>query len=192
MYAEAFYNKLKTFYLDSRPTKQLDDLINLLFKIEEDDYWRHKREVLYSTNPSIKKTENNRHEKGLVIIDKDMEVINPKRFNVKSQNSDEVYQVTRIIETCAGNCKDRCYEIVCAGLCEHIYTCNCKDTFRLCKHIHKVHSFNIQRNKKFHPEMRIIENQAINGQENKESVADLEREVDLDGETDLDGEADSG
>lgn len=40
--------------------------------------------------------------------------------------------------------------------------------------------------------MRIIENQAINGQENKESVADLEREVDLDGETDLDGEADSG
>lgn len=78
MYAEAFYNKLKTFYLDSRPTKQLDDLINLLFKIEEDDYWRHKREVLYSTNPSIKKTENNRHEKELVIIDKDVEVINQK------------------------------------------------------------------------------------------------------------------
>lgn len=34
MFAEAFHNKLKTFYMDRKPNKRLDDLINLLLVIE--------------------------------------------------------------------------------------------------------------------------------------------------------------
>ena len=40
MLCESFQNKLKTFYLDRRPNKRLDDLVNLVLAIEEDGYWR--------------------------------------------------------------------------------------------------------------------------------------------------------
>ncbi|XP_065642869.1 uncharacterized protein LOC136074474 [Hydra vulgaris] len=47
MLLESFHNKLKTVYIDRRPNKRLDNLIKVLLKIEEDDYWRHKRGNIY-------------------------------------------------------------------------------------------------------------------------------------------------
>ena len=40
MFVESFDNKLKTFFMERRPNKRVDDLINLLLTIEEEDYWR--------------------------------------------------------------------------------------------------------------------------------------------------------
>ena len=65
----SFHNKLKTFYTDRRPNKRVDDLLNLLLLIEEDDYWRHKRDRFYNnpeTKVSLNKTnEKSRHFKGV-------------------------------------------------------------------------------------------------------------------------------
>lgn len=38
MYVEAFHNRLKSFYMDRRLIKKVDDLLNMLLKIEEDDF----------------------------------------------------------------------------------------------------------------------------------------------------------
>ena len=47
MFVESFHNKLKTFFMKRRPNKRVDDLINLLLTIEEEDYWRRKRDIEY-------------------------------------------------------------------------------------------------------------------------------------------------
>ena len=47
MFVESFHNKLKTFFMERRPNKRVDDLINLLLTIEGEDYWRHKRDLEY-------------------------------------------------------------------------------------------------------------------------------------------------
>ena len=33
--------------MERRPNKRVDDLINLLLRIKEEDYWRRKRDVEY-------------------------------------------------------------------------------------------------------------------------------------------------
>ena len=38
------------------------------------------------------------------------------------------------------NCLNQCSEVLCMGLCEHLYSCDCVDPANLCKHIHKLHS----------------------------------------------------
>ena len=47
MFDESFHNKLTTFYLERMPNKRIDDLKNVLLKIEADDYWSHKRRTVY-------------------------------------------------------------------------------------------------------------------------------------------------
>ncbi|XP_047136661.1 uncharacterized protein LOC124813534 [Hydra vulgaris] len=69
MLCESFHNKLKTVYMERRPNKRLDDLINLLLKIEEDSYWRYKRDNIYLGTISLPKYYKKRHEKGMLISD---------------------------------------------------------------------------------------------------------------------------
>ena len=142
MYAEAFHNKLKTFYMDRRPNKRLDDLINLLLVIEEDDYWRHKRDAIYLNNVSSK-AESNRHTKGMNITDISVEATStPDQVLVNSQtHANLFYRVDRIQHTCSDDCLELCMDIACVGLCGKKYICNCDDSSTLCKHIHKLHSF---------------------------------------------------
>lgn len=68
MFAESFHNKLKTSYMDQRPNKRVDDLINLLFIIEKDYYWHHKRKKSYRNSQKGKgETKfgiHSRHTKG--------------------------------------------------------------------------------------------------------------------------------
>ena len=51
MFVESFHNKLKTFYLERMSNKRIDDLINVLLEIEADDYWSHKRRIVYLDVP---------------------------------------------------------------------------------------------------------------------------------------------
>lgn len=37
LFAESFHNKLKTFFMERKPNKRLDDLINFLLAIEQED-----------------------------------------------------------------------------------------------------------------------------------------------------------
>ena len=38
MYVESFYNVLKTYYMERKPKKRVNDLINVLLTYEEDTY----------------------------------------------------------------------------------------------------------------------------------------------------------
>ena len=39
LYVEPFHNVLKTYYMERKPNKSVDDLINVLLTCEEDNYW---------------------------------------------------------------------------------------------------------------------------------------------------------
>ena len=141
MYVEAFHNRLKTFYMDRKPIKRVDDLLNMLLKIEEDDFWRYKRETFYTNNADLCKTNLNRHEAGSKIPDTDISVVNDSLWKVKSQTSDQYYNVCKTAElSCYDHCYNKCLTITCMELCEHLYTCDCPDFNRICKHIYKIHS----------------------------------------------------
>ena len=38
------------------------------------------------------------------------------------------------------NCLNQCSDVLCMGLCEHLYSCDCDDPANFCKHIRKLHS----------------------------------------------------
>ena len=142
MYAEAFHNRLKTFYLDRKPIKRLDDLLNMLFKIEEDDFWRYKRQTFYMNNADLCKTNLDRHEAGLKIPDTDISIVNERLWKVKSQTRDQYYIVSKTAELCCyDHCYSKCFTITCMELCEHLYICDCPNFNRMCKHIYKICSY---------------------------------------------------
>ena len=85
MYVESFHNVLKTYYMERKPNKRVDDLINLLLTYEEDTYWRHKREKIYATKHQSANN-NSRHTRGMAIVDKDLTIANETTWKVKSQS----------------------------------------------------------------------------------------------------------
>ena len=122
MYVEAYHNILKTFYMDRKPIKRIDHLLRLLLTIEEDDYWRHKRDTLYK--PDTTDTTQTRHIKGLKISDGDLEIIEDSmKWRVKSQTNpnNKEYIVNKIKDICNDDhCYNQCLTATCVGLCDHL------------------------------------------------------------------------
>ena len=52
MFIESFHNRLKTYYMQRKRGRRLDDLVNLLLTIEEDDFWRHRLDMMYGKDES--------------------------------------------------------------------------------------------------------------------------------------------
>ena len=162
MYVESFHNRLKTFYMNRRLNKRVDDLLNILLDIEEEDYWRHLGDMKYKSGRSMQK-ETSRHTRGIKIQDTDVVKINDCKWTVKSQtssedNDDDIenYEVELKHTDCFDDyCFTKCFEISCIGLCSHMYQCSCSDTNNLCKHIHKTHSLRV---KSFQVSRSIISN----------------------------------
>ena len=51
------------------------------------------------------------------------------------------YTIEKLSDTCKDdNCLNQCSDVLCMGLCKHLYSCDCDDPANLCKHIHKLHS----------------------------------------------------
>ena len=51
------------------------------------------------------------------------------------------YTIKKLSDTCKDdNCLNQCPDVLCMGLCEHLYSCDCDDPANLCEHIHKLHS----------------------------------------------------
>ena len=142
MYVEAFHNRLKTFYLDRKPIKKVDDFSNMLFKIEVDDFWRYNWQKFCTNNADLCKTNLNRHEARLKFRDPDISIVNESLWKVKSQTSDQYYNVSKTVELCCyDHCYNKCLTITCMELSEHLYMWDCPDFNRMCKHIHKIHSY---------------------------------------------------
>ena len=138
IFVESFHNKLKTFYLERMPNKRIDDLINVLLEIEADDYWSHKRRIVYLDVPKKDIDSGIRYERGINIPDAHMTALSKSKWSVQSQSKNVTYTINQITENC--NCLLGKQQISCVGLCEHIYSCNCNDKAKICKHIYKVHS----------------------------------------------------
>ena len=137
MFVESFHNKLRTFYLERVPNKRIDDLINVLLEIEADDYWNHKRRIVYLDVPKKDIDSDIRYERGINIPDAHMTALSKSKWSVQSQSKNVTYTINQITGNC--NCQLGKRHISCVGLCEHIYSCNCNDKAKICKHIYKVH-----------------------------------------------------
>ena len=138
MYVESFHNRLKTYFMERKPNKRIDDLLDLLLKIEEDAYMRRQRMLLYDNTDNT--ASQSRHERGIKIKDDDItKANNENKWTVKSQHTTSVYEVKQNVKECFSDmCFIRCVELSCMGLCQHLYTCTCDDQAAICKHIHKV------------------------------------------------------
>ena len=155
MYIESFHNRLKTFYMNKRLNKRLDDLIKILLIIEEEDHWRHRKQMLYESGRNMQK-QTSRHKRGIKIKDIDVEQVSESKWNIKSQTSSndddddddentEMYEAYMKHTDCFEDlCFTRCLEIGCCNLCSHMYECSCPDTANLCKHIHKIQSLRVR------------------------------------------------
>ncbi|XP_052126912.1 uncharacterized protein LOC113202560 [Frankliniella occidentalis] len=140
MHVESFHNILKTGYLNRKPNKRVDDLLDLLLDVEEDYYVRYKNAMMTeSLSDQDFDAILKRHDRGLKISDLDVTNISRDLWQVKSQGTDEDTHYTVV------KCLDVCSEVLCVftcsscdSLCSHMFTCTCGDMFPLCKHIHKV------------------------------------------------------
>ena len=148
MYVESFHNRLKTRYMQRRPNRRLDDLVNLLLEIEQDDFNRWCRSVaLNEVYTSNSYNTENRHERGLKISDEQVFCIQEDTmWHIQSQSiKEKLYVVRRLTDICMDDhCMDGCHNLSCCGLCMHLFHCSCLDRSRLCKHIHKVQSIHMR------------------------------------------------
>ena len=85
MYVESFHDVLKTYYMERKPNKRVDDLINVLLTYEEDNYWWHKREKIYAAKHQSANN-NSRHTRGMSISNEDLTVVNETTCKVNSQS----------------------------------------------------------------------------------------------------------
>lgn len=75
VYADAFivsfHNKLKTTYFKGKVNRRVDFLLNVLFAIEEDNFFNYKRKCQL---PVVNRDETIRHQNGLKIPIEKVEV----------------------------------------------------------------------------------------------------------------------
>ena len=84
----------------------------------------------------------NRHEAGLKFREPDISIVNESLWKVKSQTSDQYYNVSKTVElSCYDHCYNKCLTTTCMELSKHLYMWDCPDFNRMCKHIYKIHSY---------------------------------------------------
>ncbi|XP_054278526.1 uncharacterized protein LOC128996980 [Macrosteles quadrilineatus] len=184
-YIESFHNRLKTTYMERKPNRRLDTLIQLLITISEDDSWSRKRNDLFDIHqgPSF----DLRHKRGIQLLDNSIKNVSPNLWEVTSAKATgKVYQILRNETECTF---DLCFFICrqCPGLCSHLYTCSCEDIEPLCKHVHKLHSYlsrdvvvaqlntKCESNELFFSESAIEENSFITTQEIQKRHIEIQR-----------------
>ena len=139
-----------------KPNKRIDDLIDMLLKIEEDDYMRRQRMLLYETGVSHNSSNNeSRHTKATKIADNEVTcIVNENKNNENNtriwhrkfeSKATTVYTIKQVVTECTNDmCFSRCLELACLGLRQHLYTCTFPDQNTICKYVHKVHMMMIK------------------------------------------------
>uniref|UniRef100_A0A8D8TQR4 MULE transposase domain-containing protein n=1 Tax=Cacopsylla melanoneura TaxID=428564 RepID=A0A8D8TQR4_9HEMI len=124
---ESFHSRLKRFYLKRKVNKRLDDLIDILLKLECDDHSTRAREASkgFSLLPdNILK----RHKMLKSIKDECINQIFEDTWEI-NMGSTKKYVVVRHNVTCEfDHCFCQCNTSPCHGLCSHVYHCSCPDT----------------------------------------------------------------
>ena len=80
-----------------------------------------------------------------------MQELDINKWHLSSQSNENGYTVTKKMENCS-RCEDQvtvCTNPECVFLCWHMYTCDTMcyeyNNGHVCKHIHRVHSVNVQK-----------------------------------------------
>lgn len=130
---ESFHNRLKKCYLKRKVNKRLDDLVDLLFQIEWDDYSSRSKECLEFISPSHI---HDRHKNGISLEETSVHEESLDTWEINT------YVIVKYSSECNfDHCFLKCTESLCYDLCPHQYSCSCPDNHPLCKHIHRLHSF---------------------------------------------------
>ena len=85
MYVESFHNVLKTYYMERKSNKRVDDFINVLLTYDEDTCWRHQQEKIYATKHQSANN-NSRHTTRMVTVGEDLMVVNKTTWKVMPQS----------------------------------------------------------------------------------------------------------
>ena len=138
MAVESFHRLLKIVYLEGKHNRRIDHLLSTLLRIARDKLYDRAIKIEKGKSTHRICEINKRHHTAVELA---KNVVVKKRDNdswevLSSSNSDIIYQITRVKESC--NCKLRC------GFCEacmHMFNCSCIDSAihsTVCKHCHLV------------------------------------------------------
>ena len=152
MYIESFHNVLKLCFLNRRPKRRKDDLINVLSDVEAYYFQRSKQPKYLMQLEEDLANFISRHTCGMKIEDCQVSYISDSEtYFVESQDPEKIkvaYAVKQVALQCLEtNCK-KCDLSPCRfgviPLCEHMFRCDCPDNYPICKHIHKVYAMTIK------------------------------------------------
>ena len=105
--------------MERSPNKRVDELISLLLRIEEGDYWRHKRDLEYyghlTDQPA---THTSSHQKRVNIPYTHVFKVDDETLEVQSQTTNGCqYQVKRLTNKCNDECCLERFDQVSIHLC---------------------------------------------------------------------------
>ena len=101
-----------------------------------------------------------------------MTTLSKSKWSVQSQSKNVTYTINQITKNC--NCRLGKQQISCVGLCERIYSCNCEDKAKICKHIYKIHSTLKRKIKQCKTNFKINENDETDAVSDEASNISLE------------------
>lgn len=137
MYLESVHKCLKYYYLHGKKNKRLDTCINAVLKFTRNKIF--ERFIKLVKNKYTAKEENiiKSHNIGAQINPEFIKVIDDKRWEICSKETNIVYEVIQVKDTCnTEDCRLVCRK---CNICIHNYTCECSDhiiKLNICKHIH--------------------------------------------------------
>ena len=139
MFWDSFCRVFKYKYLKGKPNKRVDKYLLDLIKFNKEKIFERFSKLAKGKYSSRMRYNKESHEASKRMLFNNVEVINEKNFNNKSQEGAKLYDVSEVKERCTVNsCK------MVSPDCEissHEYTCTCVDLLLrryICKHIHLV------------------------------------------------------
>lgn len=112
----------------------LDALLHAILNIDQAVYLKQIcKQRLSEISPSS-------HEISLTISDDDLTKVSDTQWILVNEGATN--EINWNSDGCLEEfCSTRCLELVCFGLCQHMYVCSCRsESLDICPHIHKVHS----------------------------------------------------
>lgn len=149
-YGEAFKCRLKGCQRERNCANAMSDFVLTLLALEQGD----SVNTLDRRRQQI--DESNRHTKGMQIPDSIVSQESGVWKITDGNHCQGFYYITKVADVCREDlCFQKCLDLSCAGLCSHLYVCDCEDMAGLCRHVHKIHSMEFRKRSALKSEQEI-------------------------------------
>ena len=139
MFYKSFHRVFKYKYLKGKLNKRVDKCLLNMIKFNRDKIFERFSKLTKEKYISRMRYIKESYEASKQMTFSNIEVINKKNLQVKSEEGVKLYDVSKVNERCLVNsCKMMCPD---CELCSHQYTCTCVDFLlrtNICKHIQLV------------------------------------------------------